>query len=136
VLDWLPYVAIALIAVVATVALFRIGDDDPIWTERWQALTPEARRRIRASVRTGSLLADPEEIQLAAGLARRRRATLVLGEAWAVVVAGLGVALIVAGFLNDFIPGVVIGVLFVLVVLIGLRSENSVREVMSRGRDY
>jgi hypothetical protein len=134
----LPYVAVALILFGATVAVFRIGNSDPDWEERWGDLDPSDRTRIKASVESGALLADPEEIELAAGLARRSRSGVEFGDIAAVIVAGLGVALIVAGLAADLLVLVVFGGLFLLVGLFGLRTElqlgRNLRDVISRAR--
>jgi hypothetical protein len=134
----LPYVAIALILLGVTVAMFRIGNSDPDWEERWRNLDPADRTRIQAAVRSGALLAHPDEIELAAGLARRSRAEIEFGDVAAVIVAGTGVALIVAGLAADLLVLVVFGGLFLLVGLFGLRTElqlgRNLREVISRGR--
>jgi hypothetical protein len=66
-------IAIAVIFLVAVVAIWRTGDDDPTWEERWRELSAADRTRISAAARSGSLLASPEEIELAAGFARRDR---------------------------------------------------------------
>jgi hypothetical protein len=134
----LPYVAVALILLGATVAVFRIGNSDPDWEERWRDLDPSDRTRIKTSVESGALLADPEEIALAAGLARRSRSGVEFGDIAAVIVAGLGVALIVAGLAADLLVFVIFGGLFLLVGLFGLRTElqlgRNLRDVISRAR--
>jgi hypothetical protein len=134
----LPYVAVALILLGATVAMFRIGNNDPDWEERWRDLDPSDRTRIKAAVRSGALLADPGEIELAAGLARRSRGEIEFGDIAAVILAGVGVALIVAGLAADLLVPIVFGGLFLLVGLFGLRTElqlgRNLREVISRAR--
>jgi hypothetical protein len=133
---WLPYVAIALIAIGATVAVFQLGDDDPTGTERWRSLSPAARKRIRRSVRTGALLADPEEIEVAAELAHRARSVRIFMEVWAIILVGLGIGLIVAAIVANFVFPAIIGAFFLLGGLWGLHPENDYREVISRGRGY
>ena len=120
----LPYVGVALIFLGATVAIFRVGNSDPDWEERWRSLDPSDRTRIKAAVRSGALLADPEEIELA--------------DIAVVIIACLGVALIVAGLAAGLFVLVVFGGLFVLVGLFGLRTElqlgRNLRDVISRAR--
>lgn len=65
----LPDIAIALIVLGAFVLVWRTEGDDPIWRERWRALSPADRARIARAARSGSLLASEDEIQLAAGIA-------------------------------------------------------------------
>jgi hypothetical protein len=140
VVNVLPYVGVALIFLGATVAIFRVGNSDPDWEERWRSLDPSDRTRIKAAVRSGALLADPEEIELAAVLARRSRWGVEIADIAVVIIACLGVALIVAGLAAGLLVLVVFGGLFVLVGLFGLRTElqlgRTLREVMSRGRGY
>jgi hypothetical protein len=136
----LPYVGVALILLGATVVLFRVGRSDPDWEERWRNLDPADRTRIKAAVQSGALLADPEEIDLAAGLARRSQGEVEFGDVAAVIVACLGTALTVAGLLTDLLVLVVFGGLFLLVGLFGLRTElqlgRNLREVISRARGF
>jgi hypothetical protein len=134
VLAWLPYAAIALIALAVGVSLFRTRDDDPTWTERWKSLSPTARRRITTSVRTGALLADPEEIEVAAELARRRHAMRIFTDVWAFIVAGLGTALVIAGLVANLLFLVIFGGFFLIGGVWVFRSESSLREIMYRGR--
>jgi Flp pilus assembly protein TadB len=140
VVDALPYVAIALIAIGAAVVFFQVGDDDPEWTQRWQALEPAERKRIRQAVRTGALLADPEETELAAGLARRERGTDRFNAVAPLILVGLGIAVIVAGLIANLLYVIILGVVFVLrgawSVRRGLQTDSHNREAISRGRGY
>jgi hypothetical protein len=93
----LPDIALALIVLGAFVFVWRAEGDDPVWRERRRAISPADRARIAASVRSGDLLASQEEIELAAGFARRARRR---NRPYAVIYAiriPLGIALLAAG---------------------------------------
>jgi hypothetical protein len=75
VLHALSYLAVAAIFVGLIVALAMDRGSDPLWEQRWRDLGGADRKRIEAAVRSGALLADPEEIEIAAGLARRKGRT-------------------------------------------------------------
>jgi hypothetical protein len=51
VLHDLPDIAIALIVLGAFVAVWRAEGDDPVWRERWRALSPADRNRIARAAR-------------------------------------------------------------------------------------
>src|ERR1700753_3998606 len=65
--------ALALIVVLAFVAVWLVKDEDPDWNRRWNELSPSDRARIAKAARSGALLAPQEEIDRAAGFARRER---------------------------------------------------------------
>jgi hypothetical protein len=136
------FVEIALVAILlgAFVQAYRVKDDDPAWEERWSALSPADRTRIAAAARSGSLLASEEEIELAAGFARRdrrRRGPYTLIYA---IRLPLGIALVAGGLVADSIVFIVFGVLFILAGLWSLargrRIARAEREAISRARHY
>lgn len=134
----LPYTAIAIILVGMLVALFRDRGSDPLWEQRWRDLRPADRKRIEAAVSSGALLADPEEIEIAAGLARKKKALVGFGDVTSAIVSVSGVALIVAGLIADTLVPVVFGALFLLrglwALVTELRIGRNLREVISRSR--
>jgi hypothetical protein len=89
-----------------------VKDDDPEWLERWKTLSPAERTRIAAATRSGALLASHEEIELAAGFARRDRRRLSPWTLANVIRLLLGIALIAGGLAADSIILLVFGVLF------------------------
>jgi hypothetical protein len=136
VLHALPYVAVAAIFVGLLVVLSQDRDSDPLWEQRWRDLGPADRKRIEAAVNSGALLADPEEIEIAAGLARKKRPLVGFFDLALAIVCGLGVALIVAGLIADTPFLVVFGCLFLLrglwALVTELRIGRNLREVISR----
>jgi hypothetical protein len=138
VLAWLPYVAVAAIFLGLLVVLSQDRDGDPLWEQRWRDLGPADRKRIEAAVSSGALLADPEEIEIAAGLARKKKALVGFIDLASAVVSGLGVALIVAGMIADTPVLVVFGALFLLrgvwSLVTEIRTGRNLREVISRAR--
>jgi hypothetical protein len=139
-LHYLPHILIAAIVLAAFVMVWRTEGDDPLWQERWRALSPTEQARIAAAARSGSLLASEEEIELAAGFARRdrrRRGPYTLIYA---IRLPLGIALVAGGLVADSIVFIVFGVLFILVGLWSLGSERRVaraeREAIDRARNY
>jgi hypothetical protein len=136
----LPYVAVAAIFVGLLVALSRDRDSDPLWEQRWRDLGPADRKRIEAAVNSGALLADPEEIEIAAGLARKKKALVGFFDLVSAVISGLGVALIIAGLVADTPVLVVFGCLFLLrglwALVTELRIGRNLREAISRSRGF
>jgi hypothetical protein len=131
-------IALALIVLFAFLLVWRKEGDDPVWQERWRALSPADRTRIARAARSGALLSSQEEIELAAGYARRdqrRRLpyTLMTG-----IRLPLGIALLAGGLLADSGVFIAFGVLFTLGGLwglsSGLRLRRGLRETISRGR--
>jgi len=138
VLHYLPDIAIALILIGAFVMVLRAESDDPRWEARWRSLSPAERSRIAAAARSGSLLASQEDIELAAGFARRdrrRRSPYTLADA---IRIALGIALIAGGLVADSIVLLVFGVLFLLGGLWAMsrtvRLAHAERETISRDR--
>ena len=120
-------IAIALILLGAFVLVWRTEGDDPIWEERWRALSAADRSRIARAARSGDLLASEEEIELAAGYARRdRRRQLPYALALGIRLP-LGIALIAGGLLADSGVFIVFGVLFAIAGLRGLASGFRLR---------
>ncbi len=62
----LPYVAVAAIFIGLLVVLSQNRDSDPLWEQRWRDLGAADRKRIEAAVSSGALLADQDEIEIAA----------------------------------------------------------------------
>jgi hypothetical protein len=134
--------AIVAIAAVALVVLVRIGrdGDDPAWEERWGDLDPAERTRIAAAARSGALLPSQEDIELAAGFARRDRRQNGPWTLVNVIRLLLGVALIARGLVASSIILLVFGVFFLLGSLWALRAFHRVahaeREAIARDRTY
>jgi Flp pilus assembly protein TadB len=63
-----------LLALRSIQAYLRTGKD-PDWERRWNQLPQLQREHIAKAVRQGIPLTDPEETELAAGLARQQRST-------------------------------------------------------------
>jgi hypothetical protein len=110
-MQWIVDIALAAILVGAVVIVLRLEAEDPTWEERWHELSAADRTRIAAAARSGALLADPEEIDLAAGYARRYRGRYA-GERLGFVPILIGVGLIIAGLVADNAISVVFGLFF------------------------
>jgi ferric-dicitrate binding protein FerR (iron transport regulator) len=121
--SWLVDLALLAIVIGAAVLVFRDRVDDSAWEERWRALSPADRTRIAAAARSGTLLADPEEIELAAGYARRksRRDSPYLLRLVATALAG--VALLVVGLIHGSVILLAFGAIILLGTLLGFRRE-------------
>ena len=73
-----PEISLFLIAFLVTFPILRTylrTKQEPEWEARWNALPQLQRQYIEDAVRRGEPLLDPEEAELAAGYARRQRAT-------------------------------------------------------------
>jgi hypothetical protein len=138
VLHYLPHILIVLILVAAFVLAYRVEDDDPTWVERWRALSPADRTRLATAARSGTLLAEPEEIELAAGFARCDRRRRDPYNLLATIRLPLGVALLAGGLVADSGLFIFFGVIFLLGGLWGLRHSTQInraeRETIDRGR--
>jgi hypothetical protein len=136
VLHDLPDIALALIVLGAFVLVWRTEGDDPVWQARWAALSPAERNRIARAARAGDLLASQEEIELAAGYARRDRRRNLPGSLIQIIRAPLGIALIMAGLLADSGIFIAFGIVFLGFGLWGLirshRRSRALRETISR----
>lgn len=126
------------ILLVAFVAVYLVKEDVPAWAEHWHALSSAERTRIAAAARSGTLLASQEDIELAAGYARRdRRRRSLYTLAYAIRIP-LGLALIAGGLVADSILFLVFGFLFFAGGLWALRGTLRVaraeRETISRDR--
>ncbi len=123
---------IAIVAVLgsAIVAAFRIGKEDPRWEQRWRELSPVERQRLANAARSGALLADPAEIELAAGFARRERRRGFLSEVAVLTVAALGLALLLAGLISGHLIRVVFG------CVCRARTFWSLRDQLRAGRNF
>jgi hypothetical protein len=80
----------------------------------------------------------PEEIEIAAGLARKKKALVGFIDLASAIVSSLGMALIVAGAVADTPVLIVFGALFLLRGLWALGTEirigRNLRDVISRAR--
>lgn len=136
--SWLVDLALVVIVIGAVVLVFRDRVDDSAWEERWQALDAADRSRIAAAVRRGGLLADPEEIDLAAGYARRELRRNSPGTLRLAVLVLLSAALIITGSARDSGVLLVFGGIFLFGVLWQFRTElqndPNLREAASRGQ--
>jgi hypothetical protein len=137
---YLPHIALALIVLGAFVLVWRAEGDDPIWEERWRALSPAERSRIAGAARSGSLLASEEEIELAASFARRDRRRRRPARLIAAIDVPIGAALILGGLVADAGIFILFGAFFLLLGLFRLRRAHQVgrglRETISRRRNY
>jgi len=128
-------IAIALIFLFAVVAVWRVGDDDPTWEERWRELSAADRTRISAAARSGALLASPEEIELAAGFARRDRRRHGPFYIFGAVRIPLGIALIAGGIVADSFLFLLFGIIFFLgglwALLQTVRVDRAERETIA-----
>lgn len=133
-------IGIALFVLLAFVLAWRVGEDDPAWKERWQALSPAERARIAAAARSGTLLASQEEVELAAGFARRGRRRRGPYTVRYAIRLPLGLALIIGGLVADSIVLLAFGVIFVASGLWSLVTDRRVsraeREAIDRARNY
>jgi len=136
--SWLVDLALLAILVGAVVFMLRDNVDDSAWEERWRGLSPEDRTRIAAAARRGALLSDPEEIELAAAYARRRRRERAPHTLRVAIAGLLGAALLIAGLVHDSTVLLIFGAIFLLSAAISLGRESQVahnlRETASRDR--
>lgn len=130
--------AIVVILGIGIVLAFRRDDEneDPEWEARWRDLTPADRSRIKAAARTGALLADPEETELAAGFARHDHRLLAVYNLAAAASVAAGAALMVAGIVADSLVFVIGGGVFLLRGLwafhLDFQAARNFREAISR----
>ena len=132
-------IAIAVIFLAAVVAVWKVGGDvDPTWEERWRALSPADRARISDAARSGSLLASEEEIELAAGFARRDRRRRGPYTFLYAVRIPIGLVLIAGGLVAHSLLFLLFGAAFLLAGLWSLRRTFQIsraeREAISRDR--
>jgi hypothetical protein len=134
-MQWIVDIVLAAIVVGALVIMLRLESEDPTWEARWHELSAADRARIAAAARSGALLADPEEIDLAAGYARRYRGRYAR-ERLGFVPIVVGAGLIIAGLVADNALPIVLGVFFGGGGLWGLshslRLNRNLRETISR----
>jgi hypothetical protein len=139
-LHYLPHILIALLVVGAFVLVWRAEGDDPGWEERWSALPAGERDRIAAAARSGDLLASAEEIELAAGFARRDRRRGRPTRLLAALDLPIGAVLILGGLLAGAAVFAVFGGLFLALGLFRLfrahRVGRGLRETIARDRGY
>jgi hypothetical protein len=136
VVHYLPHLAIALIVLAAFVMVWRTEGDDPGWRARWASLTPKERVRIGAAARSGALLASQEEIELAAGYARRERRRRRPSRLISAVDVPAGLALILGGIVAHAAIFIAFGAAFFLLGLVRLRRAHRIgrglRETIAR----
>lgn len=131
-------ITLALIVLGAFVGVWLVKDDDADWKRRWAELSPAERSRLAAAARSGTLLASQEDIELAAGFARRDRRRR--GPYWLLysIRIPLGIALIAGGLVADSLLFLIFGVVFLLGGLWSTRSTFRIaraeRETISRDR--
>ena len=134
-MQWIVDIFLAAILIGAVVIMLRLEAEDPTWEERWDDLSAADRARIAAAARSGALLADPEEIDLAAGYARRYRGRNSRDRLGFVPIL-LGAGLIIAGLVADNAIPVAFGVFFGVGGLWGfshsLQLDRDLRETISR----
>ena len=137
-LHYLPHIAIALIVLGAFVTVWRREGDDPLWQQRWSALSPAERVRLAAAARSGALLASQEEIELAAGFARRDRRRRRPTRLIAAFDLPVGVVLVLGGLVASAPIFIAFGALFLILGLFRLlrarRIGRGLRETISRDR--
>jgi Flp pilus assembly protein TadB len=133
-------IAIALLVLGAFAAVWRRESDDPLWLARWSGLSPAERARISKAARDGELLASQEEIELAAGFARRDRRRRRPSRLIAAIDAPVGLVVLLGGIVVGSGVFVAFGVLILGFALIRLararRVNRGLRETISRGRGY
>jgi hypothetical protein len=138
VLHYLPHIAIALIVLGAFVLVWRAEGDDPLWQARWRALDPDERSRIAAAARAGDLLASQEEIELAAGFARRDRRRRRPQRLISAIDLPVAAILILGGLVTGTALFTVFGVAFLLLGLFRLRRAHRIgrglRETIDHAR--
>ncbi len=122
----------------AFVLVWRAEGDDPLWLARWNALSPAERARLAAAARSGTLLASEEEIELAAGFARRDRRRRRPARLIASLDVPIGAVLVVGGLVTGVLLFTLFGALFFLLGLIRLyrahRVARGLRETIARHR--
>jgi hypothetical protein len=140
VLHYLPHILIAAIVLAAFVMVWRTEGDDPLWKERWRALSPAEQARIASAARSGSLLASEEEIELAAGFARRDRRRRRPTRLIAAIDVPIGAVLILGGLVADAGVFIAFGGLFLVLGLVRLYRARQVgrglRETIARARHH
>jgi hypothetical protein len=137
VLHFLPHIIIALIVLGAFVTVWRAeGDDDPLWQARWAALPPTERARIAAAARSGDLLASQDDIELAAGFARRDLRRRRPGRLISAIDVPIGILLILGGLVTHVLAFSIFGAAFLLIGLFRLARSRQIgrglRETISR----
>jgi hypothetical protein len=136
VLHFLPHIIIALIVLGAFVTVWRAEGDDPTWLARWGALSPAERDRIATAARAGDLLPSQEEIELAAGFARRDRRRRRPGRLISAIDTPIGLLLILGGLVTHVLLFSAFGAFFLLLGLYRLhrahRINRGLRETISR----
>lgn len=139
-LHYLPHIVVALLVLGAFVMVWRAEGDDPVWAARWDGLSPTERARIAAAARSGSLLASEEEIELAAGFARRDHRRRRPARLIAALDVPVGAVLILGGLVTGVALFTVFGALLLLLGLFRLYRAHQVgrglRETISRARRY
>jgi hypothetical protein len=132
-------IAIVVVLGTAVFVAFRIGKDDPEWERRWRELSPADRRRLAVAASSGALLADPGEIELAAGYARHDRRRRPFTDVWILTLALVGLALLLAGLISGHAILIAFGCFFILRTAWTVRHQfevgRNLREAISRDRE-
>jgi hypothetical protein len=140
VLHYLPHALVLLAVLVAFFLANRRRPEDASWEARWDQLAAEDRVRLAAAARNGTLLAEPEEIGLAAGFARRERRRRAPGTLLASLDLPIALILILGGLVTGVALFLVAGAFFLLLALWRLirhrRVSRGLRETISRDRSF
>jgi hypothetical protein len=139
VLHYLPHALVLVAVLVAFFLANRRRPGDAGWEARWEQLPAAERVRLAAAARSGALLAEPEEIGLAAGFARRERRRRAPGALLASLDLPIATVLILGGLVTGIALFLLAGVFFLLLALWRLvrhrRVSRGLRETISRDRD-
>lgn len=103
----------------------RRSKPDPEWEQRWASLPQLQRDHIAETVRQGTPLADPEEAEMAAGLARRQHSTATLFSHSGVVHLLLAGAFLLTALIDPS-PLILAPVLILLAALIWIAYRERV----------
>jgi len=89
-------VVFALAAVLlATLVIMSRIEKDKGWKKRWHKLSRADRTRIGAAARSGALLADPEEAELAAKLPRYERTDRAVRDLQGIILLATGALVLI-----------------------------------------
>jgi Flp pilus assembly protein TadB len=136
VLHYLPHALVLAAVLVAFYLGNRRRPEDASWEARWNELPAEDRIRLAAAARSGALLAEPEEMSLAAGFARRERRRRAPGALLASLDLPIAAILILGGLVTGIALFLIAGIFFLLLALWRLirhrRVSRGLRETISR----
>jgi hypothetical protein len=133
-------IAIALVVLGAFVLVWRREGDDPLWLARWNGLSPGERARIAAAACSGEPLASEDEVELAAGFARRDRRRRRPSRLLAAIDAPVGLIVLLGGIVVGSAVFIAFGALILAFSLLRLararRLNRGLRETISRSRGH